>query len=179
MDTWASETPVGRLRVKLVGHVFPQTGLHYIQKMVHNGIIQCLKWFIYQELSGFRNHSNGTWYLSSYVINMSFPIYLIIQIKSWKCCILYFVNLVNFNLDDMIWLWSSFEVIIKFFDCKPTCGSIDLLHESQNTPVPNLTMHYFVTKMYAHVSTFLLKNCAFWYIRPMHCGAYGIGPWSL
>ena len=71
-------------------------------------MIQCFKWFIYQELSGFRNHSNGTWYLSSHVINIPSLIYLIIQIKSLKFCILYFVSLVNFNLDDLIRFWSTF-----------------------------------------------------------------------
>ena len=71
-------------------------------------MIQCFKWFIYQELSGFRNHSNGTWYLSSHVINMPSLIYLSIQIKSLKCCILYFVSLVTFNLDDLIRFWSTF-----------------------------------------------------------------------
>ena len=112
--------------------------IHYYNtsKRVHKGIIQCFKWFTCQELSGFRNHSNGTWYLSSYVINMLFLIYLIFQLNSQKCCILYFVNLVTFNLDNMFWLrrtfWSEPHIMRflnmknQFIDFKPVENVLQL-----------------------------------------------------
>ena len=44
----------------------------------------------------------------------------------------------------------------------------DLLHKSQNAPVPYPTMHLCYKNV--HVRLFLLQNCALWDMRLMPCG---------